>query len=515
MSISSFLSRLSTIRLLLFIILLNYLFGVFPSFAQPFDIGNRRQLLIDYKFIQNKNNVELRVHKPRKTGDVCVSSDSIWELGGYGCVLEKDGIYHMWYPVSRSLGYVCSTDGIYWKHPRFNLTTSDVVPKPNNIVVGYGAGGSSGGGGMVFLDPNVTEEQRFRLVTTSKERFIQLFSSPDGIHWRHTHSNLVTFDNSSGKFHHLDSQNVIFWDYRLKKYVTYIRHNTLSNEPGNKQVRNVSRGESSGLEYFGDAGELPIVMHGSAREDIYTSGVIQYPWADEAYFAFPTLYYHYGEWHKEFSKEAPFNAGIIDTRIAVSRDGVNWNNFNQEIFIPLGMEGEFDSKMTYIFYGIVPSLNGREIYMYYNGFNWPHGWDDGDHNHVILTEVGLDPKPVKKGIISRVVLRRDGFVSIHAPYEGGDFTTPPIRFQGNQLVLNIENRSTGEVRVEIQDEQGKTIPGFSLDDCDLIHTANEINRPVTWNGKSDVKELEGKTVQLYFVMRDTDLYAFQFTENAD
>ena len=30
--------------------------------------------------------------------------------------------------------------------------------------------------------------------------------------------------------------------------------------------------------------------------------------------------------------------------------------------------------------------------------------------------------------------------------------------------------------------------------------------------KSDVKELEGKTVQLYFVMRDTDLYAFQFRD---
>lgn len=54
------------------------------------------------------------------------------------------------------------------------------------------------------------------------------------------------------------------------------------------------------------------------------------------------------------------------------------------------------------------------------------------------------------------------------------------------------------------------IPGFSLDDCDLIHSANEINRPVTWNGKSDLKQHEGKTIQLHFVLRDTDLYAFQF-----
>jgi hypothetical protein len=114
--------------------------------------------------------------------------------------------------------------------------------------------------------------------------------------------------------------------------------------------------------------------------------------------------------------------------------------------------------------------------------------------------------------ISRVVLRRDGFVSLHAPYEGGEVTTPPLRFRGNQLVLNIENASTGEVQVEIQYENGKPIPGFSLADCDLIHTANEINRPVTWNGESMVGKLEGKTIRLHFVLRDTDLYAFQFRE---
>ena len=110
------------------------------------------------------------------------------------------------------------------------------------------------------------------------------------------------------------------------------------------------------------------------------------------------------------------------------------------------------------------------------------------------------------------MLRRDGFVSIHAPYEGGEFTTPLLRFRGNQLVLNIENASTGETRVEIQDENGKPIPGFTLEDCDLIHTANEINRSVLWKGISSLEKIEGKPVRLRFVLRDTDLYAFRFRE---
>jgi len=53
-----------------------------------------------------------------------------------------------------------------------------------------------------------------------------------------------------------------------------------------------------------------------------------------------------------------------------------------------------------------------------------------------------------------------------------------------------------------------------LDDCDEIYTANEINRVVKWNGKSAIGELAGKPIRLRFVMRDADLYAFQFRKIA-
>ena len=175
------------------------------------------------------------------------------------------------------------------------------------------------------------------------------------------------------------------------------------------------------------------------------------------------------------------------------------------------MDGEFDSKRIYMTYGIVPSLNGRELYMYYWGTNEVHGWNRDDRTNRILTAAGVNPRPATRAI-SRVVLRRDGFISLHAPYEGGEFTTPPLRFQGNQLILNVENASTGEVQVEILDEQGEPVDGFSLADSDLIHTANEINRVVTWNGASAVEKLEGTIIRLHFVLRDTDLYAFQFRD---
>lgn len=479
--------------------------------AAPIDIGSLRQLFVDGKFIQSSRNIELRVHPPRKTGEISIPSSPEWGLGGYNSVLEKDGVYHLWYGAAASICYARSTDGIHWDRPPLNLTTDPNTPRPNHVVIGRGAGGVKGiaHGLMVFLDPNAPPEERFRLVSNPPEfnSMLQLFSSPDGIHWKHTHRDLIAYDRSI-KPHHLDTQNVIFWDARLRKYVAYTRRNV--PESGS-QGRSVGRAESPTLGPFPDAATIPVVFRAGGRQDIYTNGVFPYPWADSVYFMFPTLYYHYGKWQREFAKEAPTNAGVVDVRFAVSRDGIGWNHFGWQPFVPLGMDGEFDSKRVYMAYGVVPALNGREMYMYYWGTNETHGWNRDDRNNRLLTAAGVEPRPMERAI-SRVVLRRDGFISAAAPLDGGELTTPPLRFVGNQLVLNVRTFSAGEVQVEIQDESGRPFPGFALADCDLIHTANEIHRPVAWNGATALDALAGKTVQLRFVLRDAELYAFQFRQ---
>jgi hypothetical protein len=174
------------------------------------------------------------------------------------------------------------------------------------------------------------------------------------------------------------------------------------------------------------------------------------------------------------------------------------------------MKGEFDSKRIYMGYGIVPATNDRELYMYYLGTSDTHGWNRDDRNNRLLTAAGL--APTEPNAISRVVLRRDGFVSVRAAYTGGEFTTPLLRFQGDQLLLNVNTSASGELSVEILDEQGKPISGYVLDDCDIVHTTNEINRVVRWKGESSVGNLAGKPVRLRFVIRDVDLYAFQFAD---
>ena len=109
----------------------------------------------------------------------------------------------------------------------------------------------------------------------------------------------------------------------------------------------------------------------------------------------------------------------------------------------------------------------------------------------------------------RYEIRLDGFASVRAPYTGGEMITKPLIFSGNQLDLNFATSAAGGIRVEIQDADGKPIPGFTLKESQEL-IGNEISRAASWKGSKDVSKLAGKPVRLRFVMKDADLYALQF-----
>ncbi len=502
--------------------------------AEVIDVGGARQLFLDRKFFAKAEGVTLVVHAPCKTGERTIDTDREWEKGGigpYSSVLKDGDTYHMWYHAmdhtqwhtAKEAGAICyarSTDGIRWEKPDLGVIEYRGSRK-NNIIIGHGAAGLTIGqdGMMVFVDPTAPPDERFRMVN----RFdafgegIHILSSGDGIHWRPTHKSVLTA-RPQAKGHHLDSQNVIFYDDRIKKYVAYVRKNRM--DPGS-QGRTIARGESDRLGGFPVAQDLPIVLGPDEQDlaldgvplvDYYTSECIKYPWAADAYFMFPQAYFHYVRGQlPEFPRETPVNAGPLHTQFAASRDGIHWERYDRRPFIPLGMKGEPDWASARAIHGIVPSVSGRELYLYYRASDWLHGWDRNEENKRLLTEAKLGADR-NIAVISRVVLRRDGFVSVRAAYTGGEFTTPPLTFRGGRLVLNINTSATGIARVEIQDAGGAPIEGFTMKDADLIHTANDVNRVVSWRGRSDLGALAGRAVRLRVMLRDADLYAFEFRD---
>ena len=111
--------------------------------------------------------------------------------------------------------------------------------------------------------------------------------------------------------------------------------------------------------------------------------------------------------------------------------------------------------------------------------------------------------------LRRGTLRTDGFVSVNAPYAGGEFVTKPLVFEGNELVVNYATSVAGGLRVEIQDAAGKPIDGYRLAECVEIF-GDEIERVVRWESGGNVGSLVGKPIRLRFVMAAADLYAMQF-----
>src|SRR5512135_1952907 len=93
-----------------------------PALAVPeqLAVGNRRQLLMDDRFVQQDKGIEFVVHSPIKTGDQTILSEPGVALGGYHSVLFDAGLYHLWYTAAGGVLYARSADGIHWEKPNLD-----------------------------------------------------------------------------------------------------------------------------------------------------------------------------------------------------------------------------------------------------------------------------------------------------------------------------------------------------------------------------------------------------------
>ena len=213
----------------------------------------------------------------------------------------------------------------------------------------------------------------------------------------------------------------------------------------------------------------------------------QYPFAADAYYLFPTAYHHYP------SPPHPGNDGPIDIQFAASRDGIDWVRPDRRPIIRMGFDNQWDDGASYAGYGL--SRHGDELSLYYTANDVTHG--------------AYQERGCLGGTITRAIYRLDGFMSVDAVYEGGEFTTPPLVFHGDRLEINFDGSAGRWARVEILDATDRPIPGFTEEDGDKI-SGNAVDHLVSWNGRSDVSTLKGKPVKLRFILRNAKLYAFQF-----
>ena len=158
-----------------------------------------------------------------------------------------------------------------------------------------------------------------------------------------------------------------------------------------------------------------------------------------------------------------------------------------------------------------------------------HNWAYGDNYiawHVVETAATSDDAPRELSLyatesyftgnmsrLRRYTLRIDGFASAFAPLGGGEVVTKPLRFAGSKLFINFSTSAGGSVRIELQDNLGRPLPGYALADCEEIF-GDALEYAVRWRDKEDLSRWANDPIRLRIVLRDADLFAFGFARPA-
>jgi hypothetical protein len=461
----------------------------FSSSAEIPDIGDRRELFVDSYMIESMDNLSLRLHEPRRE-EPALHFNAPWEgrYSAYATVLNDNGLFRMYYRglpsaekgTSAVTCYAESRDGIHWEKPSLGLFEID-GSKDNNVVLTGVDDFSRGFSPFIDTRPGIPKEERYKAVAAKSKEGLVLFVSVDGLHWNRMREGYFF---TQGMF---DSQNVMFWSESEACYVCYFRTWTGIGYTG---IRTISRTTSTDLLNWTD----PVAMDfgNTPMEHLYTNGT-------KPYFRAPHIYI--GLAKRFFPEKAAFandkaqamvhdpnhGSSSSDSIFMTSRGGGTYDRTFMEAFIrPGNAEEDWVARDNTPALGLVPAANGREMYIY----RMSHYGQPTSH-------------------LTRYTLRLDGFVSVHAPYQSGELVTKAFLFSGSELEINYESSAAGEIRIEMQDEQGAAIPGFSANACIPIF-GNEISRVVKWSSDTDLKTLVGKTVRLRVVMKDADLYSFQF-----
>lgn len=190
-------------------------------------------------------------------------------------------------------------------------------------------------------------------------------------------------------------------------------------------------------------------------------------------------------------------SGLFRIHLAHSADGLDWRRPSRRPWLDIGPAGAFDSGM--VLGPAAPVSFEREQWFPYGGFDTHHDSTSTDWHSAI----------------GMATMRLDGYASWRTS-EGkeGELVTQPFKCDGDRLFVNAD-ATKGSVAVEVLGEDGKPVAGFEASACKPIRgetLAKDGDGWVQWSTKSDLKDVEGKTITLRFVVKDADLFAFRIAD---
>ena len=299
------------------------------------EIGDRKQLFIDDRFLADRERIELRANAPQKLGQ---ARDEKGELlqGHVGRVIEEGGKIRL-YLGADGVEVLESDDGL-----RFRRTGARL---PGGIFP------------TIFVDPHDPDPARkyklFRLIAgqpfnPEKDGIFASYSA-DGVHFTDVGRVLPFFT---------DNPTLVHWDWRIGKYVIYTRALAYNSE-NQRRIARIETDDplkpwphrkSSNDRMFFSTENADVVLAADALDDphsdIYYNASAIYPWAQDVYLMFPTNFRHFSPQRNPYVhprvKGQWEDFGMLEVQLAVSRDGVKWSRPSREPYVAPGLVDEWD-----------------------------------------------------------------------------------------------------------------------------------------------------------------------------
>lgn len=442
----------------------------------PIALGHRRELFVDRLLIAESRNIIHTLHAPERR-EVVWQYGMPWEASTC-CYFHAfhDGdrvrLYHRGYSAAdddknATANLLESSDGIHFTRPELGAVDFQGTRLNNVVFKGVQAHNL-----FVIRDDNpaAPPDQRYKAVGAEWQKLYGL-ASPDGVHWRLLQSQPLAI---KGEF---DSLNVIFWDSVRERYRLFSRH-----WDAQSKTRAIQSCESVDFIHWTDPAPHRYYA-GIPMEHFYTNATTSCPGAEHLLLSFP----------KRFNDARILQTegmiypgkGVSDAAFMSSRDGVNWDRSFLEAWLRPGADPRnWTHRSNMVATGIIRTAPDEWSMYVSEHYGWP------------------------TSRLRRLAVRPWGFASLRAYASIGEATTPVVTLGPGELRLNYSTSASGSVRVELQNPDGGTVPGYALSDMDDIY-GDQTDGVVRWRTKATVGELAGRPLRMRFELRDADLFAFR------
>ncbi|MSU23273.1 MAG: hypothetical protein EXS32_05545 [Opitutus sp.] len=455
-------------------------------------------LLVDDHDVYYRSGTKRVLRSPvRHPANPLVVGPQLRNQVGY-CSLYRDpatGRCQMWYQLGGAgcvVAYAESDDGLKWNEPALGLIARKGNPAPNIVLESPDHYGAS-----VVVDPPGAGDpaRRYKMVYLSLPEFAGPFAhptdhrgpnggmfvafSPDGVHWT-KHPSLALLGSYGrtqdpplvgeqypwGALNSVGDVLDVTFDSLRRAYLVYSKG--WIDAPDGKiwWKRAIMRTESTDFIHW-SAPQLMMApdehdgvepgKYGSTRNGVQLHGA--------------PVFIDHGVYFALLQVADYETHGLQPIELAVSHDGIAWTRpFRGTPFIPVGEASQFDAGR--IWSNSTPIVLEGEIRFYYAAYQ--HPWKFGQNPYP------WDGKTnVPKSGIGLATLPRDRFAGVRPLEKIGHVTLKPRALRAGATLTVNANAAGGALRVELLNERGYRLPGFTKDDAVPI-TTDGLRHRVVW-----------------------------------